>query len=88
MEETCRPHAYVNIRGNGCVNCTTSTWYKKGDIPLHIDSFYQSGCDFNGSKTDAGLMNEDNFGLYLTINPKFRCTSSENDTTQIWIGGK
>ena len=90
MEETCRPHAYVNNRGNECVNCTTRTWYKKGDFLLHIDSYYQDGCDFNGSRTDAAMYSEDNFGLYYDgcINPKFRCTPSENDTTQIWIGGK
>ena len=70
--------------------CTTRTWYKKGDLPLHIDSYYQDGCDFNGSRTDAAVYSEDNFGLYYDgcINPKFRCTPSENDTTQIWIGGK
>ena len=86
----CRPYEYVNIRGNECVNCTARTWYKKGDYPLHIDSHYQYDCDFDGSRTDTAVYGEDNFGLYYnsSINPKFRCTSSENDTTQIWIGGK
>ena len=70
------------------MNCTARTWYKKGDYPLHIDSYYQDGCDFDGSKIDAALNFEDNFGWYDEINPKFRCTSSENETTQIWIGGK
>ena len=86
--EVCRPYEYVNIRGNECVNCTTKTWYKKTDYPLHIDSYFQAGCDFYGSITDAAVYSEDNFGFYYDINPKFRCTSSENDTTQIWIGGK
>ena len=70
------------------MNCTARTWYKKGDYPLHIDSYLQDGCDFDGSKIDAALNFEDNSGWYDEINPKFRCTSSENDTTQIWIGGK
>ncbi|XP_027043855.1 uncharacterized protein LOC113671797 [Pocillopora damicornis] len=29
----------------------------------------------------------DFFGLYSKVNPKFRCTSSSNATTQFWIGG-
>ena len=88
VKDVCRPYEYVNIRGNECVNCTARTWYKKGDYPLHIDSYLQDGCDFDGSKIDAALNFEDNFGWYDEINPKFRCTSSENDTTQIWIGGR
>ena len=89
MEETCRPHAYVNNRGNECVIARHGRGIKK-EICLHIDSYYQDGCDFNGSRTDAVVYSEDNFGLYYDgcINPKFRCTPSENDTTQIWIGGK
>ena len=90
VKDVCRPYEYVNIRGNECVNCTARTWYKKGVYPLHIDSHYQYDCDFDGSRTDTAVYGEDNFGLYCNscINPKFRCTSSENDTTQIWIGGK
>ena len=79
VKDVCWPYEYVNIRGNECVNCTARTWYKKGDYPLHIDSYYQDGCDFDGSKIDAALNFEDNFGWYDEINPKFRCTSSENE---------
>ena len=85
--ETCRPYDYVNIRENKCVNCTARTWYFKGVWPLHIDSYLTGSCDFDGSDTDAAIALEDNFGLYATINTKFRCTSSSDATTQFWIGG-
>ena len=85
--DDCRPYEYVNIRGNECVNCTTRTWYKKGAYHFHIDSSIQKGCDFDGSISDQAVHSEDNFGLYDVVNPKFRCTSSQNATTQFWIGG-
>ena len=85
--DTCRPYEYVNIRGNECVNCTALTGYKKGIFPLHIDSsFIHRSCDFDASKT--AVVSEDNFGMYDSTNPKFRCTSNSDDTTQFWIGGK
>ncbi|PFX34612.1 hypothetical protein AWC38_SpisGene489 [Stylophora pistillata] len=87
MTDVCRPYEYVNIRGNECVNCTARTWYKKGDYPLHIDSGKQNDCDFDEHSKDA-VSSEDNFGYYSKINSKFRCTSSDSDTTQLWIGGK
>ena len=63
------------------------TWYKKGRFPLHTDSSKHADCDFDGNTTNAAVQNEDNFGFYSTVNPKFRCTSSSNATTQFWIGG-
>ena len=63
------------------------TWYKKGHFPLHTDSSKQADCDFDGNTPNVAVQNEDNFGLYSKVNPKFRCTSSSNATTQFWIGG-
>ncbi|PFX34670.1 hypothetical protein AWC38_SpisGene506 [Stylophora pistillata] len=88
VRQTCRPYEYVNIRGNKCENCTAATWYKKGDVCFHIDSSHPLGCDFDGSKTEAAISDEDNFGYYGRTNTKFRCTSNQADTTQFWIGGK
>ena len=78
---------YGNIRGNECVNCTARTWYKR-PTPLHMDSSYHGSCQFDGSKIDPAKNDEDNFGLYASTNPKFRCTSNLSDTTQFWIDGK
>ena len=84
----CRRYELVNIRGNECTNCTAQTWYILGSNPLHIDSYYQDGCDFNGNMTGDVVVSEDNFGLYNTVNPKFRCTSSSQATTQFWVGSQ
>ena len=81
---SCRKYELVNIRGNECVNCTAATWYQKGVWPFHMDSSIRLGCDFDGSQTDVAV---GNFGLYIVVNPKFRCTSGSNAMTQFWIGG-
>ena len=87
VEVTCRPNEYINIRGNECVNCTAYTGYKKGIYSLHVESYFNPrSCDFDASKT--AVVSEDNFGMYDSTNPKFRCTSNPSDTTQFWIGGK
>ena len=84
---SCQKYEIVNIRGNECANCTAATWYRKGSSPLHIDSSNRGhGCDFDGTLSGDVTPNEDNFGLYGTVNPKFRCTSSSQATTQFWIG--
>ena len=85
--DICRPYEYVNIRGNECVNCTAFTAYKKGSQPLHVDTYITHlSCNLDASKTAIDW--EDNFGKYYSTNPKFRCTSNSDDTTQFWIGGK
>ena len=73
---------FVNVRGHECFNCTVLTGYSSV-VSLHIDSFYgpTKGCDFGG-----GIPDEDNFGVYGTQNPAFRCTSSMSSTTQYWLG--
>ena len=85
--ERCQTYELLNIRGNECANCTASTFYLKDVFPLHIDSSEKGTCEFDGSKTGDVTPSEDNFGLYLDVNPKFRCTSSSDATTQFWIGG-
>ncbi|CAH3121686.1 unnamed protein product, partial [Pocillopora meandrina] len=77
VRQSCRRCEYVNIRGNECVNCTARTWYEKGHFPLLIDSSIQGDCDFNGNMPNAAVPNEDNFGLYNAVNPKFRCTQTK-----------
>ncbi|XP_078375072.1 uncharacterized protein LOC144658519 [Oculina patagonica] len=86
---SCRKYELVNIRGNECTDCTAATWYRKGWVPLHIDtSFLDYGCDFDGTLSGDVIDDEDNFGFYRTVNPIFRCTSSSEATTQFWVGGK
>ena len=87
VASSCQKYELVNIRGNECANCTAGTWYLKGSVSLHIDSSLQLGCEFDGSETGDGLSLEDNFGFYVVVNPKFRCSSTQDATTQFWIGG-
>ncbi|XP_078375359.1 uncharacterized protein LOC144658766 [Oculina patagonica] len=88
VKDSCQKYELANIRGNECVNCTVRTWYMKDSAPFHIDSCFQDLCDFDGNQTGDVIYSEDNFGLYLLVNPKFRCTSSSEATTQFWIGGE
>ena len=85
MRQSCQPYEYFNIRGNECVNCTARTLYEKGHFSLLIDSSIQGDCDFNGNMPNAAVPNENNFGLYNAVNPKFRCTSSQDATTHFLI---
>ena len=87
VAESCEKYELVNIRGNECSNCTAATWYLKDVFPLHMDSSIRFGCEFDGSETGDGVISEDNFGRYIDVNPKFRCSSTSDATTQFWIGG-
>ena len=76
----CKRVEYVDIRGHNGTNLTVPFWQ---GWALHIDS--SSGlCEF--SATVGAVSSEDNFGLYGAFNPKFRCTQTDNSTTQWWFG--
>ena len=59
-------------------------------IGMHYDSFYgpKIGCQFTSQSTGAVRLpgGEDNFGWYQTVNPVHRCVSSDDSTTQWWLG--
>ena len=85
----CRRYEYINIRGYGCHNCTAG--FVQQDIwHAHIDSYHGSraGCQLTSPLASAirDPTGEDNFGLYETVNPVHRCSSSNNSTTQWWLG--
>ena len=82
----CRNYERINIRGIECKECTAHTWQIENEA-WHINSNYIGGsfnCDFDGSL--GAVDYEQNFGLYDSINEKFRCTSDASSTTQFWIG--
>ena len=83
---TCPKIDLINIRGANCTDC--SVWLLNRETEqLHIDSFYDKGCDFRAVDAEAcGYFGEDNFGYYGCINSAFRCSSSPSSTTQWWIG--
>ena len=93
VAHSCEKYELVNIRGNECSNCTAATWYLKmfflyiWIVLSDLTATANCDCEFDGSKTGDGVPSEDNFGLYEIVNPKFRCSSTSDATTQFWIGG-
>ena len=79
----CKKVEFINIRGHVGMHLTARFWQKTGAEGLHIDSA-STGCQFNPSS--GAVVNEDNFGLYGHINPKFRCSKDDQSTTQWWFG--
>ena len=83
----CGWYEFVQIRGIECKNCTAFTIYGE-EYEFHIDSWATDpvSCDFNGQ--DGEVYSEDNFGYYENTNPAFRCSSSQESTTQYWFGSR
>ena len=83
-EGQCKKVEFVSIRNHKGMHQTAKFWQKNGQGGLHIDSS-ATGCDFNPSS--GAVVSEDNFGLYGSTNPKFRCSKDDQSTTQWWFGG-
>ena len=79
----CKKVEHVNIRGHIGTHLTARFWQVNDTFTLHIDSG-SGGCDFDPRA--GSVSSEDNFGFYLVINPKFRCTKRKFSTTQWWFG--
>ena len=81
---TCQKVEYINIRGNIGYYTTVPFWQSKNSYLLHTDSSVAK-CQYRGRL--GAVSSEDNFGHQGFTNPKFRCTSGPNATTQYWFGG-
>ena len=79
----CRKVEYINIRGHMGIHQTVPFWQSTNSDMLHTDSSH-TNCQFKPKS--GSVSNEDNFGHYRTINPKFRCTQGSHSTTQWWFG--
>ena len=84
----CKLMEYINIRGHHCAECTIG-WYASQSPTtgqsLHVRSGTKStNCQFEPK--EGAVAGEQNFGYYVTTNNNFRCTSSPNATTNLWIG--
>ena len=79
----CKKVEYVNIRGRMGLHLSARFWQIANTFLLHIDSSH-SGCNFD--PRSGSVSSEDNFGYYVNINPKFRCTEGDLSTTQWWFG--
>ena len=81
----CKRVEYINIRGHVGKNLTVAFWQFLHE-GLHTDSwFLNTDCQIKVIKSGA-VRDEDNFGWYRTLNPKFRCTKDNQSTTQWWFG--
>lgn len=80
---------YINIRGQDCSSCTAAMWQTQNAI-VHFDTVNGINCYFKptGSISCSLCGGEDNFGFYCCGNPKHRCSSSTQATTQTWFGGE
>ena len=79
----CMPVDYVNVRGYTASGTTAKFYQRKDSHFVHIVSA-SPGCAFHASGADSS---EDNFGYYGIINKNFRCTTTDDSTTQWWFGG-
>ncbi|XP_020892292.1 uncharacterized protein LOC110231603 [Exaiptasia diaphana] len=79
----CKKVEYINVRGHVGIGVTAAFWQYYHEM-LHHDSDVNS-CQFGRSVGAVG--SEDNFGLYKSINRKFRCTRDDSSTTNTWFGG-
>ena len=79
---------YVNIRGHVGTDVRARFFQKLNEYTLHIDiPCGSNNCQFN-PKTGA-VKSEDNFGWYGDgLSTKFRCTETDESTTQYWFGAK
>ena len=82
----CTRYEFINIRGNQCLNCTALTTRTTHWLPS-IRSFQSKSysCDFDG-RPNGAVRNERNFGVYPYYNPAFRCSATDDSTTQYWFG--
>ena len=78
---SCKTVEYINIRGHVGVRTTVPFW--NSGHHMHTDSS-RTHCGFKAAA--GGLSDEDNWGYYVTSNPKFRCTARAESTTQFWMG--
>ena len=81
--DQCKKVEFVNIRGDIGLHLNATFWQMAKIYLLHLEST-ASGCNFSASS--GSVPSEDNFGYYVTINSKFRCTAGDLSTTQWWFG--
>ena len=86
--DKCHRYEYINIRGYSCSNCTAN-FYQSRRFHSHVDSYFGTYIDHCELKTPVAVgssTREDNLGNYKTFNPIHRCSSSDDSTTQWWLG--
>ena len=88
---TCIDVEFINVRGYQCAHCKAIAAQVAGEnLAFQIDSYYSKiHCSYQPKASYAcGGKGEDNFGVYVCVNPSHRCSSSPSSTTQTWFGGE
>ena len=88
--EACGKFEFIDIRGNNCTNCKVLI-AQKVNWSFHIDSYHTKEKCLTNTFPDSFRCDgsgEDNFGFYVCVNPKHRCSSTNESTTQVWFGGQ
>ena len=80
----CKRVEYINVRGNNCTGCT-ATWSQNTYTMLHHRSDSDK-CELNKAPDATG--NEQCFGYYHNRNPSFRCTETDQSSTNYWFGAR
>ena len=65
------------------------TFFQSRRLHSHVDSYFGTYIDDCELKTPVAVgssTREDNLGNYKTFNPIHRCSSSDDSTTQWWLG--
>ena len=86
--DKCHRYEHINIRSYSCSNCTAN-FYQSRRFHSHVNSYFGTYNDHFELKTPGAVdssTREDNFGNYMTFNPIHRCSSSDDSTTQWWLG--
>ncbi|RDD39154.1 hypothetical protein TrispH2_008131 [Trichoplax sp. H2] len=77
---------YFNVRGYSCRKCSVPVYYGRSNYHTFIDvSRATQSC--SRLKIPETINNEEAFGRYRTVNPKFRCSTNSTSTTNWWFGG-
>ena len=77
----CKRVQYIDIEGRNGYEAKVPFYQQMGEYPMHVDISHVD-CGFSATRG----WNEDHFGFYEAINQNFRCTQTQQSTTQYWFG--
>eukprot|EP00118_Oscarella_pearsei_P028476 m.2243 g.2243 ORF g.2243 m.2243 type:complete len:281 (+) comp8485_c0_seq1:238-1080(+) len=81
---TCKRVELIELRGRLEFDLTVTFWQKENTFHLcHTSN--NNVCQMG--KTAGTNGDEDDWGYYNTVNPRFSCVASPESTTQYWFGG-
>jgi hypothetical protein len=96
VAETCIRFEYISVRNISCSDCTG--FFQHDVYHAFVDSTRGKDmiprCEWAGTHgavvkhINGAFDGEENFGVYEIVNPLHQCSSSNNSTTNYWLGKK